>query len=152
MAMAGAPLREHPFEQRTDGLEPRVEVGLWVRVGRRSERFWCEVRSIRADGAFVACVDNDLLRNPYRCGDELVLRACHVLETADLRDCMSFRGLAAALGPMSGAMAWLTAREDAAPMGVAAKPNTRYMVGRRDVASQSHVEEKRSTLHVVPLQ
>ena len=114
--MAGTPLGEHLFEQRTDGVEPRVEVGLWVKVGRRSERFWCRVRSVRADGAcaFVARVDNDLLRNPYRCGDELVLRACHVLETADLRDRMSFRSFAAVMGPVGGAVAWLKAREGAA--------------------------------------
>ena len=92
VAMAGMPLGEHLFEQRTDGVEPRVEVGLWVRVGRRSERFWCRVRSVRADGAFVARVDNDLLHNPYRCGDELVLRACHVLETVDSRVVPRLRG------------------------------------------------------------
>ena len=114
VAMADMPLGEHLFEQRTDGVEPCVEVGLWVKVGRRSECLWCRVWSVRADGAFVARVDNDLLRNPYRCGDKLVLRACHVIERVDLRDRMSFRSFAAVMGPVSGAVAWLETREGAA--------------------------------------
>ena len=104
---------EHAFEERTDGVEPRVEVGGWVKVERCSERFWCKVRRVCADGTIVACVDNNLMHNPYRCGDELVLRNCHVLETADGRDSMAFRELATTLGLSGGAMAWVTAHEEA---------------------------------------
>ena len=135
--MAAARPRERPsFEERTDGADaPRVTVGLFVKVGCCSERFWCRVTSVSADGEFVACVDNDLVvqHNPYRSGDQLVLHTCNVLETADLRECVRFRELAATLGPMSGALAWQAARESE---GVAARDevHTYYMVGRHAVA------------------
>ena len=104
--MASERERKHAFEERTDGVEPRVGVGGWVKVERCSERFWCKVRSVCADGTIVACVDNDLVHNPYRCGDELVLRSCHVLETADVTDLVAFRSLVASLGPTGAAVAW----------------------------------------------
>ncbi|MDC0525814.1 hypothetical protein OAO87_02350 [bacterium] len=109
--VAGARLREHLFEQRSDGVVPRVASGVWVLVGQRGERWWCKVTSVRPDGAFVARVDNYLVYNPYRLGDEIVLRADHVLDIANQQDCLTFRDLTVTLGLVGALRAWISARE-----------------------------------------
>ena len=89
-------------------------MGMWVKVALPFERFWCIVKEVRVDGALVVEVDNHLIRSPYRRGDKLVLHAHHVLETADLRDALSFRSLMAAVGPVDAVEAWRRARVGAA--------------------------------------
>lgn len=104
------------LEERRDGADARVEVGTWVKVSSRSERgserFWCRVASVRADGGLVARVDNDLRHSAHRCGDEVTLRACHVLETADAADMSTYRRMAAWLGPMDAGLAWQQLRSE----------------------------------------
>ena len=79
------------LEERTDGSEPHVGIGAWVKVGLHGERFWCKVKRVRAeDGAFVATVDNNLQRSPYRCGDGIVLSRRHVLEVAGDEDRLQY--------------------------------------------------------------
>ena len=109
--VAGARLREHLFEQRSDGVVPRVTAGVWVLVGQRGERFWCEVTRVRADGALVARVDNDLVYNPYRFGEEIILRVDHVLDIANQHDITTFRDATATLGLVGALRAWISARE-----------------------------------------
>ena len=97
---------ERGLEKRADGIEPRVECGMWVKVGLRAERFWCRLVTMCADGTFVARVDNNLVNSAYRCGDEIVIRSCNVLDTADVADLVAFRSLLASLGPTGAAVAW----------------------------------------------
>lgn len=123
----GVPL----LEERGDGAEPRISCGTWVKVGwcsdRGSEQFWCRVTSLCTDGALMARVENDLVHSGHRCGDEIVLRACHVLETAEEADLSVYRRLAAVLGPTGGALAWQELRKEAR-VAIDAKPNTRSVV------------------------
>jgi len=93
-----ARLCEHMFEQRpqSDAL-PSVRVGTFVKIGIRGERFWCCVKSTRGDGALLGVVDNDLLKSPWRRGEEIVLQRNHVLETAEPTDELTFRNLVTGL-------------------------------------------------------
>ena len=87
-------LREHMSEQRPQSdARPSVRVGTFVKVGVRGERFRCCVKSIRGDGALLGVVDNDLLKSPWRRGEEIVLQRNHVLETSEPADGMTFRSL-----------------------------------------------------------
>ena len=115
------------LERRTDGGELRVKCGMWVKIGMRTERFWCRVTAIREDGTLLACVDNDLVHLAYRCGDVIELLACHVLESADSSDLAAFYALATKLGPTGAAMVWQQKRSQTG-LAVADKPNTCFVV------------------------
>jgi hypothetical protein len=101
-----ARLCEHMFEQRpqSDAL-PSVRVGTFVKIGIRGERFWCCVKSTRGDGALLGVVDNDLLKSPWRRGEEIVLQRNHVLETAEPTDELTFRNLVTRFGSVGTAAA-----------------------------------------------
>jgi hypothetical protein len=120
-------LRQHTFEVRDKNRKrPKVELGVLIKVGVRGERFWCKVRGVRKDGALVAIVDNDLLRSPWKVGDEIVVLHEHVLETSDPSD-MTFASLLSALRSSEAAMLWRELRlADGA--GVAAKPKTFFVL------------------------
>ena len=120
-------LRQHTFEVRDKNRKrPKVEPGVLIKVGVRGERFWCKVRGVRKDGALVAIVDNDLLRSPWKVGDEIVVLHEHVLETSDPSD-MTFASLLSALRSSEAAMLWRELRlADGA--GVAAKPKTVFVL------------------------
>ena len=76
---AAEKLRGHIFELRDARRpKPEVEVGTWVKVGCRNERFWCRVTVVRGDGSLVGIVDNDLVYSSWRRGDEIVFQQCHV--------------------------------------------------------------------------
>ena len=114
MATALQTLHENAFETRDRSLPvPNVQVGSYVKVGIRGERFWCRVSRERADGSILAIIDNFLLRSPWRCGDEIVLQRSHVLEAADYGDALMFRALWATLGSVSeAAMAWRANKDE----------------------------------------
>jgi len=78
---------------RQKSLEPQPPLTTFVKVGVRGERFRCCVKSIRGDGALLRVVDNDLLKSPWRRGEEIVLQRNHVLETSEPADGMTFRSL-----------------------------------------------------------
>ena len=86
------------LEERADDSEPHVGSGRWVKVGLHGERFWCNVRRVKADGALVATVENNLCRSPYRCGDEIVLSRRHVLEIAGDEDRLQYERMCVVLG------------------------------------------------------
>ena len=99
-------LRQHTFEVRDKNRKrPKVEPGVLIKVGVRGERFWCKVRGVRKDGALVAIVDNELLKSPWKVGDEIVVLPEHVLETSDPSD-MTFASLLSVLGSSEAAMLW----------------------------------------------
>ena len=99
-------LRQHAFEVRDKNRKrPKVEPGVLIKVGVRGERFWCKVRGVRKDGALVAIVDNELLKSPWKVGDEIVVLPEHVLETSDPSD-MTFASLLSVLGSSEAAMLW----------------------------------------------
>ena len=104
--MAGASLRDNLLKERTDGVVPHVGVGTWVKVELRSEKFWCLVRSVRADGALVASVEDNLIYSLHRVGDQIILQPRHVLETANVRDYVVFQSLVSVLGNNEGALVW----------------------------------------------
>ena len=81
---------------------------------------------IREDGALVAIVDNDLLRSPWKVGDEIVVLHEHVLETSDPSD-MTFASLLSALRSSEAAMMWRELRL-ADGSGVIAKPKTFFLL------------------------
>ena len=96
-------LRPHTFEVRGKSMQrPNVQDGMLIKVGIRGERFWCRVKRVREDGALVAVVDNDLVRSPWRCGDEVVVQNKHVLETSNPND-MTFASFLAELGSVNDA-------------------------------------------------
>ena len=107
-------LRDNAFETRDRRkAAPNVQVGNYVKVGIRDERFWCRVSRERADGSLLAVVDNFLLRSPWRRGDEIVLQRSHILEAADLGDALMFRTLWTTLGSASeAAMAWRASKDE----------------------------------------
>ena len=81
---------------------------------------------IREDGTLVAIVDNDLLRSPWKVGDEIVVLHEHVLETSDPND-MTFASLLSALGSSEAAMLWREMRlMDGS--GATAKPKTFFVL------------------------
>ena len=126
---AAEKLRGHIFELRDARRpKPEVEVGTWVKVGCRNERFWCRVTVVRGDGSLIGIVDNDLLYSSWRRGDEVVFQQSHVLEVARPCDALKFRGLAAALGSFSeAALAWRGARE-AGGSAVRARPGSWFVL------------------------
>ena len=96
-------IRQNTFEvSDKHAKRPSVSAGVLIKVGIRGERFWCRVKVVRDDGAIVAIVDNDLLRSPWRCGDEIVVQRSNVLETSDPND-MTFASLLATLSSVSDA-------------------------------------------------
>jgi hypothetical protein len=122
-------LRGHMFELRDARRpKPEVEVGTWVKVGCRNERFWCRVTVVRGDGSFVGIVDNDLVYSSWRRGEEISLQQSHVLEVAKPCDALKFRGMAAALGSFSeAALVWRCARE-AGGTSVRARPGSWFVL------------------------
>ena len=105
-ALVAERLRRHVFEVRDKNRKrPKVEPGVFIRVGVRGERFWCKVQRVRRDGALVVIVDNELLKSPWKVGDELVVLPEHVLETSEPND-MTFASLLSALGSSEAAMLW----------------------------------------------
>ena len=105
-ALVAERLRQHAFEVRDKNRKrPKVEPGVLIKVGVRGERFWCKVRGVRKDGALVAIVDNELLKSPWKVGDEIVVLPEHVLETSDPSD-MTFASLLSVLGSSEAAMLW----------------------------------------------
>ena len=99
---------------------------MLIKVGVRGERFWCKVRGVRKDGALVAIVDNELLRSPWKVGDEIVVLHEHVLETSDPSD-MTFASLRSVLGSSEAAMLWREMRlMDGS--GATAKPKTVFVL------------------------
>ena len=93
-----------------------------MKVGIRGERFWCKVESMSGDGKLHAIVDNELLRSAWRRGHNLVLQSEHVLESADVRDRLTFHRLAAVTGSMrEGALLW---RDMRTMQGVSARPES----------------------------
>ena len=120
-------LRQHAFEVRDKNRKrPKVEPGVLIKVGVRGERFWCKVKRVRKDGAFVAIVDNNLIKSPWRCGDEIVVQLKHVLETLDPKD-MSLASLLSVLGVSEAAMLWRGLRLENGS-GVLAKPETLFVL------------------------
>jgi hypothetical protein len=120
-------LRQHTFEVRDKNRKrPKVEPGVLIKVGVRGERFWCKVRGVRKDGALVAMVDNELLKSPWKVGDEIVVLHEHVLETSDPND-MTFASLLSALGSSEAAMLWREFRLTDGS-GVTAKPKTFFVL------------------------
>ena len=104
---------EGGFEVRPDGGEPHVCCGAWVKVALRGERFWCRVLREKSDGTFDATVENDLLRSPMKCGEEVVLDRRHVLEVADESDRLMFELLCVTLGePGTAAELWRKLRAE----------------------------------------
>ena len=120
-------LRQHAFEVRDKNRKrPKVEPGVLIKVGVRGERFWCKVRGVRKDGALVAIVDNELLKSPWKVGDELVVLPEHVLETSDPND-MTFASLLSVMGVSEAAMMWRELRLENGS-GVLAKPKTFFVL------------------------
>ena len=72
-----------------------------------------------AGGKLLAVVCNDLVKWPCRQGDNIVLQRSHVLETAELADASTFRGLVARLGVIEGTAVW---RDLRMTDGVAVQP------------------------------
>ena len=109
--MAAAALRALVFEERATGtVQPRVEQGMWVKVGLREERFWCKVLQKRLNGELLVTVENYLKLSRLRLGEQVVLQPCHVLETADLQDFLVFSQLTGVLGLQGGAGLWRDSR------------------------------------------
>ena len=107
MTSAVERLRQHTFElrDRSSG-RPSVNAGMVIKVGIRGERFWCRVQRVREDGALIAVVDNDLIRSPWKCGDEIVVQHSHVLECSDPKDA-TLASLFTTLGSVTeAAMLW----------------------------------------------
>ena len=121
-------LQRHAFEGRDPSKrQPRVDEGTLIKVGIRGERFWCRVKRVRADGALVAIVDNNLIKSPWMCGDEIVVQLMHVLETLDPKD-MSLASLLPVLGVSEAAvMLWRELRL-AEGSSVLAKPKTFFVL------------------------
>ena len=127
MASALERVRANTFETRDASTDPPpVSVGCFVKVGIRGERFWCEVKSMSGDGRLNATVDNDLLRTDWRRGHTLALQREHVLESADVRDRLTFHRLAALTGSRRGAaLVW---RDMRAMQGVSPRPEPAWLV------------------------
>ena len=92
---------------------------MLIKVGVRAERFWAKVKRVRKDGALIAIVDNDLIKSPWKVGDEIVVLPEHVLETSD--------SLLSVLGSSEAAMTWRALRlVDGS--GVTARPKTFFVL------------------------
>ena len=128
MANAAERLRQRTFEVRDKSVkQPVVYAGTLIKVGTRGGRFWCRVKWVRWDGALVVTVDNDLIKLPWKCGDEIVVQREHVLETCDPTD-LTFVGLLAASRSVPEAtMQW---REVRVAEGLSAqeKPRTVFVL------------------------
>ena len=130
MASALENLRERAFETRDENAAvPDVQMGTFVKLGVRGERFWCKVQcDKRVDGAFVGVVDNDLLGSQVRRGHKIVFQLNHVLEAAEPGEELKFKDLMAALGSASeAALMWRDVRE-ASGVGVKARPRTWFVL------------------------
>lgn len=117
---AAEQLRHHTFETRDRNRKRlKVEPGVLIKVGVRAERFWAKVKRVRKDGALIAIVDNDLIKSPWKVGDEIVVLPEHVLETSD--------SLLSVLGSSEAAMTWRALRlVDGS--GVTARPKTFFVL------------------------
>lgn len=69
-------------EQRGGAIEGGV---AWVKIERNGERFWVRVKAQEGEN-MLAIVDNELLRNPWKCGDEISVSLSEVIETRSLAD------------------------------------------------------------------
>ena len=127
MASALERVRANAFEERDASTDPpRVSVGCFVKVGIRGERFWCKVESMSGDGKLHAIVDNVLLRSAWRPGHKLVLQSECVLESADVRDRLTFQHLAAGTGSKrEAALVW---RDMRVAEGVVTRPEPAWLV------------------------
>ena len=97
------------FENRDSTLPvPCVRVCDRIRVGAHGERFWCRVtRAPVSDGRIAARVDNELVHNRWRVGEEIEVRGANVIEIATLADRNELESLVAATGsPVGAALAW----------------------------------------------
>lgn len=121
-------LRSNMFEVcERHSKRPSVRVGVLIKVGIRGERFWCRVEAVRGDGALVATVNNELIRSPWKCGDEIVVQNSHVLEASDPND-MTFANLVSVLGSASAAvMSWHELRSRSGA-GARTKPETFFIL------------------------
>ena len=116
------------LEQRDDGLRVKVEQVAWVKVGIvtgiGTERFWCKVVQVQPDGeCILATVDNDIVSSSLKCGDQLLFKPHHVLETASLSERFAFLTFVERTGPRDGAIAWQKQRIEEG-VAVAPKPDT----------------------------
>ena len=66
-----------------------VGPGAYVKVGMQGERFWCIIQRESADGSLLALVDNDLVKSPWNCGDEIAVQYNNVLETPEPADVLA---------------------------------------------------------------
>ena len=108
------------LEQRPDdAAQADVHVGTWVKVGLAGERFWCKVTGMPGGDELLVVVCNDLVKWPCRQGDNIVLQRNNVLETAELIDVSTFRGLVARHGVIEGSAVW---RDLRMTDGVAVQP------------------------------
>ena len=120
-------IRQHTFEVRDERAKrPSVNAGMLIKVGIRGERFWCRAKGVRDDGAIVAIVDNDLLRSPWRCGEQIVVQHTNALETSNPND-MTFASLLATLSSADAAMVWRELRLRNGS-GARAKPRTCFVL------------------------
>ena len=62
-----------------------MEGVAWVKIERNGERFWVRVKAREGEN-MLAIVDNELLRNPWKCGDEISVSLSEVIETRSLAD------------------------------------------------------------------
>ena len=120
------------LEQRGDGLRVKVEQGAWVKVGIvtgiGTERFWCKVMQIQPDGeCILATVDNDLVTLSLKCGDQLLFKPHHVLETVSLSERLACLTFVERMGPRDGAIAWQKQRIEEG-VAVTPKPDTNYVL------------------------
>ena len=77
-------------------------------------------------------MDNDLLRSPLRRGHEIVFQHSHVLEAAEPREELTFKGLMVALGSAAdAAMMWRDVRETSG-VGAKARPRTWFVLPHED--------------------
>ena len=122
-------MRQHTFELRDKNVkQPAVLAGMQIKVGARGERFWCRVKWVRWDEALVVTVDNDLIRLPWKCGDEIVVQQDHVLEACDSTDMLTFAGLLAASGSASRAAVQWREMRVADGLSAMTKPGTVFVL------------------------
>ena len=119
----------HMLEERPKSAAwPLVAPGAYVKVGMRGERFWCIIQHESTDGSLLALVDNDLVKSPWKCGDEIALQHINVLETAEPADALALYSLVARLGSVGDAViAWRDLRR-ASGVAVAPNPETMYLL------------------------
>lgn len=146
----------HTYEVRaTDRPTPTVSPGLMIKVGLRSERFWCLVDGVSDDGTLVATIDNELVKNPdLECGGEIRgLRLENVLEVispADEADFLEAARRAQREGEndavRAAALKWWEERLGNGK-AVPRRPDTLVMVGGWDESSPMHGDHEEGYDH-----